>query len=65
MDIPGETDTEVTADDALLETLDHGCVLCQLLTAWRDAERQKALQRRSTMPTRTTKRYPPGRSGRS
>ena len=50
MDTPGETDTEVRADDALLETLDHECVLCQLLTAWRDAERQKALQRRSIMP---------------
>ena len=52
MDIPGETDSGVVADDALLETLDSGCVLCQLLTAWRDAERQRAVQRRSTAPTR-------------
>ena len=51
MDVPDETDTEVVADDALLETLDSGCVLCQLLIAWRDAERRKAAQRRSTMPT--------------
>ena len=51
MDVPDETDTQVVADDALLETLDSGCVLCQLLIAWRDAERQKAAQRRSTMPS--------------
>lgn len=52
MDVPDETDPEVVADDALLETLDSGCVLCQLLIAWRDAERRKAAQRRLTMPTR-------------